>query len=333
MKAVRVHQFNMDVPMRVDEVEDARPEPGEVLIKTGAVGINPVDLAIRAARHPYAKLVKPPYVPGAEAAGEIIALGDGVKGWRIGQRVYGRAIGGSYAENVRLVANATAELPEAYSDEEGACITVAFYTAWNALVIKAQAGPGETVLVQGGAGGVGMAAIQLAKRLGCRVFATVSSAAKAKFCEEMGADETINYREEDFAERCMELTDGRGVDVVVELCACDNFDKDLDAIRVDGKIIVVGTGTGKGPEAEFRVPAVMTKDAVVLGLAVVNLFPKMPELVRRFTPLLREGAFRINVDKASSFEEANEAHDHVLDGQFLGKVVLVPGSGRAAKGG
>ena len=324
MKAVRVHEFNMDVPMRVDEVEDARPAPGEVLIKAGAVGVNPVDLAIRAAKHPYAKLVTPPYVPGAEAAGEIIALGEGVEGWRIGQRVYGRAMGGSYAENVRLVADATAELPEAYSYEEGACITVAFYTAWNALVIKAQAGPGETVLVQGGAGGVGMAAIQLAKRLGCRVFATVSSDAKAKFCKDMGADETINYREEDFAERCMELTGGRGVDVVVELCACDNFDKDLDAIRVDGKIIVIGTGTGKGPGAEFRVPAVMTKDAVVLGLAVVNLFPKMPELVRRFTPLLREGAFRVNVDKASRFEEANEAHDYVLDGQFLGKVVLIP---------
>ncbi len=324
MKAVRVHQFNMDVPMRVDEVEDAKPEPGEVLIKAGAVGVNPVDLAIRAAKHPYAKLVTPPYIPGAEAAGEIIALGDGVEGWRIGQRVYGRAMGGGYSENVRLVAGAMAELPEAYSYEEGACITVAFYTAWNALVIKAQAGPGETVLVQGGAGGVGMAAVQLAKRLGCRVFATVSSDAKAKFCKEMGADETINYREEDFAERCMELTGGRGVDVVVELCACDNFDKDLDAIRVDGKIIVIGTGTGKGPGAEFRVPAVMTKDAVVLGLAVVNLFPKMPELVRRFTPLLREGAFRVNVDKASSFEEANEAHDYVLEGQFLGKVVLVP---------
>ena len=324
MKAVRVHQFNMDVPMRVDEVEDAKPEPGEVLIKAGAVGVNPVDLAIRAAKHPYAKLVTPPYIPGAEAAGEIIALGDGVEGWRIGQRVYGRAMGGGYSENVRLVAGAMAELPEAYSYEEGACITVAFYTAWNALVIKAQAGPGETVLVQGGAGGVGMAAVQLAKRLGCRVFATVSSDAKAKFCKEMGADETINYREEDFAERCMELTGGRGVDVVVELCACDNFDKDLDAIRVDGKIIVIGTGTGKGPGAEFRVPAVMTKDAVVLGLAVVNLFPKMPELVRRFTPLLREGAFRVNVDKASSFEDANEAHDYVLEGQFLGKVVLVP---------
>ncbi len=324
MKAVRVHEFNMDVPMRVDDVADATPQPGEVLIRARAVGVNPVDLAIRAAKHPYARLVTPPYVPGAEAAGDIIALGEGVEGWRIGQRVYGRAVGGGYAECVRLVADAAAELPDAYSYEEGACVTVAFYTAWNALVIKARAGAGETVLVQGGAGGVGMAAVQLAKRLGCRVFATVSSERKAEFCRSLGADETINYREEDFAERCMELTGGRGVDVVVELCACDNFDKDLDAIRVDGRIIVIGTGTGKGPGAEFRVPAVMTKDAVVLGLAVVNLFPKMPELVRRFTPLLREGAFRINVDRASKFEDANEVHDYVLEGQFLGKVVLTP---------
>ena len=201
---------------------------------------------------------------------------------------------------------------------------MAFYTAWNALVIKAQAGPGETVLVQGGAGGVGMAAIQLAKRLGCRVFATVSSGEKAEFCRSLGADATINYREEDFAERCLELTGGRGVDVVVELCACDNFDKDLDAIRVDGRIVVIGTGTGKGPEAEFRVPAVMTKDAVVLGLAVVNLFPKMPELIRRFTPLLQEGALRVHVDETARFEEANQAHDRVLEGRFVGKIALTP---------
>ena len=324
MKAVRVHEFNLDVPMRVDDVEDAAPQPGEVLIRTGAVGVNPVDLAIRAARHPYAKLVSPPYVPGAEAAGEVIALGEGVENWRVGQRVYGRAVGGSYAERVRLAADAAAELPDAYSWEEGACVTVAFYTAWNALVIKAAAGPGETVLVQGGAGGVGMAAIQLARRLGCRVFATVSSEEKAEFCRSLGADAVINYREEDFAARCLELTGGRGVDVIVELCACDNFDRDLDAIRVDGRIIVIGTGTGKGPGAEFRVPAVMTKDAVVLGLAVVKLFPKLPELVRRFTPLLREGAFRVHVDRTARFEEANEAHDHVLEGRFVGKVVLIP---------
>ncbi len=324
MKAVFVHEFDLAVGMQVDEVEDPTPGPGELLVKAGASGVNPVDVAIRAAKHPYAKMVTPPYIPGAEASGEVVALGEGVEGFKIGQRVYGRVMGGGYAELVRLPASTAAELPDVYSFEEGAGLTVPFYTAWNALVIKAEAGAGETVLVQGGAGGVGMASIQLAKRMGCRVFATVSSKEKADFCKSLGADETINYREENFAERCLELTGGRGVDIIVELAACDNFDRDLDAIRVDGRVIVIGTGTGKGPTAEFRVPSVMMKDARVLGLAVVNLVPKMPELVRRFTPILREGSLKVHVDRALPMSEANAAHEVVLGGKFLGKIVLTP---------
>jgi NADPH2:quinone reductase len=324
MKAIRVHKFDLSVPMQEEEVDDFAPEPGELLIKAGAMGINPVDVAIRAAKHPYAKMVTPPYIPGAEASGEVVALGEGVEGFSVGQRVYGRAVGGAYAELVRLPANTTAELPDAYSFEEGAGITVPFYTAWNALVIKAEASAGEVVLVQGGAGGVGSAAIQIAKRMGCRVITTVSSKEKADFCKSLGADETINYREEDFAERCMAFTGGRGVDVVVELAACDNFDKDLDAICIDGRVIVIGTGTGKGPTAEFRVPSVMTKDARVLGLAVVNLFPKMPELIRRFIPILREGGLKVHIDQSFPMESANKAHELVLSGKFLGKVVLTP---------
>lgn len=322
MRAVRVHQFNLDVPMRLEEVPDPAPAAGQVLIRTAAAAINPVDVAIRQGVHPYAKLVKPPYVPGAEAAGEVLALGPGVEGFRAGQRVFGRAVGGGYADRVLLDARGTAELPASYSWGEGASITVAYGTAWNALVIKAGAGPGETVLIQGGAGGVGMAAIQLAKRLGCRVLATVSTKEKADFCRRLGADETINYKQEDFAARCMELTGGRGVDVIVELAACDNFDKDLDAIRVEGRLIVVGTGTGKGPKAEFRVPGVMTKDVRVLGMAAINLAPKLPEVFRRFGALLREGALKIHVDRQVRLEEANEAHDLVLSGKFLGKVVI-----------
>ncbi|MBI3128233.1 MAG: NADPH:quinone reductase [Candidatus Tectomicrobia bacterium] len=321
MRAVRVHQFNLDVPMRLEEVPDPQPAAGQVLIRTGAAAINPVDVAIRQGVHPYAKLVKPPYVPGAEAAGDIVALGPGVQGLKVGQRVFGRAVGGGYAERVLLDARGTAELPERYSYAEGASITVAYGTAWNALVIKAEAGPGETVLIQGGAGGVGMAAVQLAKRLGCRVLATVSSKEKADFCRLMGADETINYKTEDFAARCQELTGGRGVDVIVELAACDNFDKDLDAIRVEGRIVVVGTGTGKGPKAEFRVPAAMTRDARVIGMAAINLAPKLPEVFRRFGALLKEG-LKVHVDRQVRLDEANEAHDLVLSGKFLGKVVI-----------
>jgi len=324
MKAVRVHRFDLSVPMQEEEIEDSVAQPGELLIRAGAMGVNPVDIAIRANKHPYAKMVTPPYIPGAEAAGEVVAIGKGVEGFQVGQRVFGRTIGGGYAELVRLPADSAAELPEAYGYKEGAGITVPFSTAWNALVIKAEASAGETVLVQGGAGGVGSAAIQLAKRMGCRVFATVSSEKKANFCRGIGADETINYREENFSDRCMELTGGRGVEVIVELIACDNFDKDLDAICIDGRIIVIGTGTGKGPMAEYRVPAVMTKDARVLGLAVVNLIPKLGDLIRRFTPVLREGTLKVHIDQALPMESANKAHDVVLSGEFLGKVVLTP---------
>lgn len=324
MRAVRVHDFDLNSPMLIDEVSTPEPKEGEILIKSKAVGLNPVDIAIRAANHPYAKLVQPPYIPGAEASGEIVELGDGVSDFSVGERVYGRAIDGAYSEFVRLDARASAVLPSSCSFEQGASMTVAFYTAWNALVIKAQVRPGEIVLIQGGAGGVGSASIQLAKRLGCVVITTVSSEEKSEFCKSIGADYTINYKEEDFVSKSLEITNGKGVNTIVELCACDNFDKDIDAVCVDGQIIVVGTGTGKGPETEFRVPAVMTKDVHIHGLAVINLFPKMPELIRRFSVLLGEGSLNMNIDKIFSFDEANESHEYILKGKFLGKVILVP---------
>ena len=134
-----------------------------------------------------------------------------------------------------------------------------------------------------------MTTIQLAKRMGCRVFATVSSKEKADFCRELGADEVINYKEEDFVERCNELTGGRGLDVIVELVACDNLDKDFDALRVGGRLILVGTGTGKGPMAQFRVPAAMVKDAHIIGLPGLDRGPQLSEATVRLTALLSEG--------------------------------------------
>ncbi|MDA0999200.1 MAG: NADPH:quinone reductase [bacterium] len=319
-----VPEFSLDVPMRMEERDAPAAGPGELLVRVRAAGVNPSDIATRAGRHIYSKTVTPPYVPGWEMAGEVLALGEGVEGFEVGQRVLGRTRSGAYAEVVRAEARVAMALPDSFRYAQGAGIAVPMYTSWNALVRKAKAGPGETVLVQGGAGGVGMTAIQLAKRLGCRVFATVSSQAKGDFCLEMGADAVINYREADFAARCLELTGGRGVDVIVEMVACDNFDKDLEAIRVGGRIVVVGTGTGKGPMTRFRVPATMTKDAHIYGITGQNLTAYFPELTRRLSALLKEGGFRIHVDREFPLEAANEAHELVLSGNFTGKVVLIP---------
>ena len=319
MKAIQVHKYGLNNPMRVDEVEDPTPAPGELLVRAEAAGVNPVDVIIRlGGRGDETQL---PYIPGHNTSGEVAAIGKGVTGFKIGQRIYGLAFK-SYAELVRIDAEMAAELPDAYSFDEGAGITSPFFTAWNALVFKAEVGPGETILVHGGAGGVGMAAIQLAKRFGCRVLTTVSSDEKEAFCRSMGADETINYREEDFAERCKTLTGGRGVDAIIDVAGVDNFDKDMNAIRVRGRIVVVGIGIGKEPRASFRIPALMGKDACVHGMVFANLFSRVPELIRHFTPLLREGMFKINIDQKFSLEEANQAHERVQSGKVLGKVIL-----------
>ncbi len=324
MKAMRVHKFGLETPMQLDEIEDARPGEGEVLIKTRAIGAHPVDVTIRGGMHPFHKFVTPPYMPGPEAAGEVVEVGAGVEGFRVGQRVCGRAMGGAYAGLVRLGAPWTMNLPDAYSWAEGAGIAVQFITAWNAVVTNGRASAGEVVLVQGGAGGVGMAAIQLARAVGCRVIATASSPEKLKIAKEMGADEVINYREVNFAERCLELTGGRGVDVVIEMIAEENLDKDVDAICPLGRIVVVGTSKGLDPDAAFGVQKALMKDAQILCISMVNLPPRLPELMRGLAPMIETGDFKVRVFREMPLIEANAAHDLLWGGEVTGKLVLVP---------
>lgn len=308
--------------MRVDEVQDPIPGTGELLLRSKAAAVNPVDLITRIGNSRRAKLLKLPYIPGDNIAGEVITVGPDTRGFKVGQRVFGIAFH-SYADLVVAKADWVGELPEPYGYEEGGALPSPFFTAWNALVYAGKVQAGETVLVHGGAGGVGNAAIQLAKRMGCRVLTTVSSKRKADFCRSAGADEAIHYREEDFAARCLELTGGRGVDLIVEISAVENFKKDLEAICANGRVVIVGVGIGKEPtEANFRVQSLMEKNATVHGIVFAHLFPRLPELIRRFLPLLQEGKFRMHVDRVFPPEEANEAHALLQSGRVLGKVML-----------
>tara|TARA_Y100000588_G_scaffold392168_1_gene503091 strand:- start:3225 stop:4199 length:975 start_codon:yes stop_codon:yes gene_type:complete len=322
VKAIFVHKFGLENPMILEEIDIPKPKSGQLLVKLGASGVNPSDVATRSGQSHHSSHMKTPYIPGLEAAGEIIELGDEVKEFHVGQRVFGRCLGGSYSEFVCLDASVASVLPDSYSFEEGAGITLPLRTAWNALVIKAKVTPGETVLVQGGAGGVGMATIQLARAMGCRVFATVSSSKKASFCTKLGATETINYKEEDFIEKCLELTKGLGVDVIVETAANENFHLDLKAIKVNGRIVLMGAGLGKNPRADFLVSDMIEKDARIFGITGVNLAKKMPFIVPKFSSLLEKGTIKFHVDKVFSLEHANDAHKLMLNGNFLGKLVL-----------
>jgi NADPH2:quinone reductase len=324
---MRIHAYSdtLDEPMRLDEVPEPTPNSGQLLIRVRAAGANPIDLSKRRGLPSYAAGLQLPCIIGSECSGEVVEIGEGAGGFAVCDQVFGKAVKSEgFAEYALLKAGTATMLPSRMSFEDGAALPVCFHTAWHALVIQSKASAGETVLVQGGAGGVGVATFQLAKALGCRVLTTVSSQEKADFCLSHSADETINYRAEDFASRCKELTGGRGVDVIVELAACDNIDKDLDAIAFGGRIVIVGMGTGKGPMANFRVPAVTRNSPFITGISARTLEPMLPEALRRMAPMWSHHRFRVPVARAFPLEQVNECHELLGSGKFLGKLVLIP---------
>jgi NADPH2:quinone reductase len=327
MRAMRIHAYSetLGEPMRLDEVPEPRPGAGQLLVRVKAAGVNPIDLSKRRGLPTYTANLTLPCIIGSECAGEVVEAGEGVSGFSGGERVFGKAVRSeAYAEFALLKADTATVFSDATSFAEGAALPVCFHTAWHALVIQVKAGAGETVLVQGGAGGVGIATIQLAKALGCRVFTTVSSEEKAGFCREYGADETINYREENFAARCKELTGGRGVDVIVELAACDNIDRDLDAITFGGRIVIVGMGTGKGPMAELRIPGITRNGPFITGISARTLEAVLPEALRRMAPMWEAHKFRVPAARAFPLGEVNTCHEVLGSGKFMGKLVLIP---------
>ena len=324
MKAVQVTRFGLEHPMELGEVAEPKPGAGEMLVRIAAAGVNPLEVAIRTGNHPRAGAMTLPYTCGTDVAGEVEAVGDGVEAFAPGDRVWGRASTGAYAEKGLLPADSTGMLPDSMSYAAGAALPIPLLTAWNAVVVKGEAAPGDCVLVQGGAGGVGYLAIQLARTIGCRVFTTVSSKEKAEFCLAAGAEAAINYREEDVPERVMDLTSGRGVEVVVENIGCDNLASDLKLNAINGRIVIVGTGTGKGPDVTIPLPAAMGRDARILALSSGNLNPLVPGILRRLAPLLEGGAIKPHIGRELPLEQANESHEVLLSGKFLGKINLVP---------
>ncbi len=324
MKAVRVTRFGLDHPMVVEDVGEPTPGPGEMLVRIAAAGVNPLEIAIRSGNHPRAKAMTLPYTCGTDVAGEVEAVGEGVEAFAPGDRVWGRASTGAYAEKGLLPAGSTGKLPDSMSFSDGAALPIPLLTAWNAVVVKGEAAPGDCVLVQGGAGGVGYLAIQLACTIGCRVFTTVSSREKADFCLAVGAEAAINYKEDDVSERVMALTSGRGADIVVETVGCDNLPADLRLNAINGRIVIVGTGTGKGPDVTIALPAAMGRDARILALSSGNLSPLVPGILRRLNPLLESGAIKPHIGQELPMEKANESHELLLSGKFFGKVNLVP---------
>src|ERR1700722_8145159 len=321
MKAMRAHQFGGPEQLRLEDAPDPQAQTGQVVIRVKAAGINPADLVMLAG---VLRAIPLPYIPGADVCGEVESCGAGVTHVKKGDRVFGRALTGSYAEKTCLAAAEAIPLPANLSFEEGAAIPILFYTAYHAVHHKAELKSGETVLISAGGGGVGVAAIQLAKLAGARVFTTVGSQEKAERTRALGADVAINYRQQDFVAEVHKLTDGKGVDVIIENVATDNLAKDFIAVASAGRIVLIGTGTGKTAGAAVGVLGTMMTDATMYGMSLINAGSAVPKMAATLTQLFTERKIKAVVSKTYTLSDAPLALSDLLAGKVFGKLVLTP---------
>lgn len=322
MQAIRVHEYGGPEAMKMESVADPKPAAGQVLVRIHAAGVNPVDTYIRGGT--YALLPdRLPYTPGSDGAGEVAAVGDGVSGFKPGDRVFVHHLGvkfaGTYAQmTVAPVAN-LAPLPARLSFEQGAAIGVPYLTAYYALHTTAQAKPGETVLVHGASGAVGTAAVQLAAAHGLTVIGTAGSERGLEVVRAQGAQHVLRHGTADVVKQVMELTGGRGVDAIIEMLANVNLGRDLEMLARNGRVAVVGSrGT-----VEINPREIMRREAVVSGMM---LWSVPADEIKRMLAALQTGfeSSRLSpvVGRTFSLAEASQAHVAVMSPGAAGKVVL-----------
>jgi NADPH:quinone reductase len=320
MRAIRVHEFGGPEVMRLEQVPDPPPGPGEVVVRIHAAGVNPVDTYVRAGWYP----AKPslPYTPGIDAAGVVETAGQTVKNVKTGDRVYvSGTMSGAYAELALCKATQVHPLPERVTFAQGAGVNVPYATAYRALFQRARAVPGETVMVHGASGGVGIAAVQIARAAGMTIIGTAGTERGQELVREQGAHYTLDHRAPDYLERLLALTDGRGVDVILEMLANVNLGKDLTVLAPAGRVVVIGSrGT-----VEIDPRAAMSRDASILGMSISNASER--ELASIHAALiagLENGTLRPIVGKELKLAEAPQAHKAVMEPGAYGKIVLVP---------
>ncbi len=320
MKAIRVHEFGGPEVLRLEEVGEVRPAAGQVVVRVRAAGVNPVDTYIRGGAH----AVRPqtPYTPGLDAAGEVVAVGEGVRRFSVGQRVYtAGSLSGTYAELALCDESQCYPLPERVSYAEGAGVNTPYATAYRALFQRAAGRPGETVLVHGASGGVGTAAVQLARAAGLFVIGTAGTEEGRRLVSEQGARHVLDHRAPDYLAQLAGLTGGRGVDVILEMLANVNLNKDLEVVSKGGRVVTIGS---RGP-VEINPRLAMTRDATILGMTLFNVSPQESAGIHAALGAgLEAGTLRPVVGRELPLPEAARAHEEVLKPGAYGKIVLIP---------
>jgi NADPH:quinone reductase len=322
MKAIVVRAFGPAEVMTLEDVPTPSPGPGQVLVAIKAVGVNPVDTYIRSGT--YAVKPKLPYTPGSDVGGIVEAVGTGVTCVSTGDRVYanGMAEGyGGYSEATVCDESQVHPLPDRISFAQGAAVGVPYGTAWRALFLKAKARPGETVLIHGASGGVGTAATQMARAHGLRVIGTAGSDKGIALVREQGAHDVLNHCDADYMSQVMSLTASRGVDVILEMLANVNLDRDLEVLALHGRVMIVGN---RG-RVEIDPRKMMGKDGTILGMTMFNATAEERRTIHAALGAgLANGTLNPVVAREFPLAQAAEAHGAVMEAGALGKIILVP---------
>jgi len=320
MKAIRVHEFGGPEQLKLDEIPTPKPAAGQVLVKVHAAGVNPYDTYMRAGTYP----VKPslPYTPGSDAAGVIESVGDGVKKVKSGDRVYtARTLSGAYAEFALALESQVHPLPANISFAQGSGIYVPYGTAYFALHNSAEARASETVLIHGASGGVGTAAIQLARSMGLTVFGTAGTAKGLALVRKEGAHQAFDHTKPGYTDEIMKATGGRGVDVVLEMLANVNLSADMKLLATDGRVIVIGN---RG-EVTINARDIMGKRGSIRAFTLwVVTDSEAADIFAGLNAGLESGTLRPVVGKELPLKDAAQAHIDIMPPGSHGKIALIP---------
>jgi putative PIG3 family NAD(P)H quinone oxidoreductase len=323
MRAVVITEPGEPEVLEVQEVPDPEPKAGEVLINVAATAINRADLLQRQGNYPPPHGA-PPYL-GMESSGTIAKLGQGVTGWNVGDEACALLAGGGYAELVAVPVGQVMPVPDGVSLVEAAALPETTCTVWSMVFGAGRLQPGESLLVHGGTSGIGTMAIQIAHARGSRVFATAGTPRKVEFCRTLGADVAINYRDEVFDDRVLNETEGRGVDVVLDNMGALYLPRNLRALAVGGRLIVLGLQGGR--KGEIDLGTLLAKRATVLAAGLRARPPEekakiVADTVANVWPLIESGAVRPIIDRILTLDDATEAHRLLESSEHIGKVLL-----------
>ena len=325
MRAIVVREFGSPEVMRLEDIATLTPSPSQVLVRLRAAGVNPVDTYIRSGN--YALKPPLPYTPGNDGSGEVETVGADVKGFTPGDRVYiandntGLPRTGIYADHALCQATQLHHLPANVSFSQGAAIGVPYGTAVYALFKRASARPGETVFIHGASGGVGIAAVQICRAHGMTVIGTAGTERGLRAVKEQGADVVLNHTEPGYLDGIAKATGGKGVDVILEMNAHINLDKDLTVLARGGRLVLIGN---RG-RVEIDPRAIMGREASVLGMVLFNVSPSdLGWIHASIGAGLANGTLKPLAGREFPLADAPSAHEAVMQPGALGKIVLLP---------